>query len=189
MYPQKLLLLSNKQALVTHLHSLSQHDKYLRFGYPITDEGIETYVNRSFDLEQSQWFGMFDDDDNIIASVHTVMVTSSKAEMGLTVDVSLRGQGYGQVLFDRGLCWARAHGAKQVYMQCLSENKAIQHIARKNNMTIAMMGHTEREGVLDFNSVSIVAPLSDAAMDSVAAVDAVFREQRKILKRALTCWL
>lgn len=189
MYPQKLLLLSNKQALIAHLHSLSEHDRYLRFGYPITDEGIETYVNRSFDLEQSQWFGMFDDNDNIVASVHSVMVTSSKAEMGLTVDVSLRGQGFGQVLFDRGFCWARAHGAKQVYMQCLSENKAIQHIARKNNMTIAILGHAEREGVLDFNSVSIVAPLSDAAMDSVAAVDAVFREQRKILKRALTCWL
>ena len=188
MYPQKLLLPSNKQALIAHIHNLSDRDKYLRFGYPIPDDGIESYVNRSFDLEQSQWFGMFDDDD-IVASVHTVMVTSTKAEMGLTVDASLRGQGFGQVLFDRGLCWARAHGAKQVYMQCLSENKAIQHIARKNNMTIATMGHTEREGVLDFNSVSIVAPLSDAAMDGVAAVDAVFREQRKMLKRALTCWL
>lgn len=189
MYPQKLLQPCDKQALLTHLHNLSDRDKYLRFGYQIRPDGIESYVNRSFDLEHSQWFGMFNDDDEIVASVHTVKVTSTKAEMGLTVDESLRGRGYGQVLFDRGLCWARAQGAKQVYMQCLSENKAVQHIARKNNMTVAVMAHDEREGVLSFESVSVIAPMSDVAMDNIAAVDAVFREQRKILKRVLTCWL
>lgn len=189
MYPQKLIDLSHKKAVIKHLCDLSDHDKYLRFGYPITPELIETYVTRSFDLDQSQWFGVFDDDINIVASVHSVMVTSSKAEMGIAVDSHFRGQGFGQILFDRGLCWARAQGAKQIFMQCLSENKAIQHIARKNNMTIATVAPSEREGVLEFNSVSIVAPLGDIAMDNIAAVDSVLREHRKMLKRALSCWL
>lgn len=189
MYPQKLLTERDKLNLLNHLLTLSDHDRYLRFGYQISPELIEKYVERSFELEKSQWFGMYDDEGQIVASVHAVMVTSTKAEMGLTVDGTLRNKGLGQLLFDRGLCWARSAGAKQIYMQCLTENKAIQHIARKNNMSVAVLAPTEREGVLEFNSVSIIAPLSDVTMDHIAAVDACFREQRKTLKTLFSCWL
>lgn len=189
MYPQKLRTSNDKQLLLAHLHALSASDKYLRFGYPITPEQIDKYVERSYELEKSQWFGMHDEDGTIVASVHAVMVTSTKAEMGLTVDQKYRGQGFGQLLFDRGLCWSRSAGAKQIYMQCLTENKAIQHIARKNNMSIAVMAPTEREGVLEFNAVSVVAPLSDVSMDHIALVDSCFREQRKTLKTLFSCWL
>lgn len=189
MYPQKLLTKNDRVNLLDHLLSLSDSDRYLRFGYPISSEQIEKYVERSFDLEKSQWFGMYDDDERIVASVHAVMVTSTKAEMGLTVNSEIRNQGLGQMLFDRGLCWARSAGAKQIYMQCLTENKAIQHIARKNNMSVAVLASSEREGVLKFNSVSIIAPLSDVTMDHIAAVDACFREQRRTLKTLFSCWL
>lgn len=188
MFPTRLKGNIDRQKLVDHLISLREGDRYLRFGYKIRDEQIAKYVERSFDLEQSQWFGVFDDDDNVIASLHVIMVTSKKAEMGCTVDVDHRGNGIGQLLFTRGVSAARAAGARQIFMQCLSENKIIQHIAKKNKMLVATVCPTEQEAKLEFPTVDYVAPYNDIMFDRIAAVDAVFRQQRNIFKSVINAW-
>lgn len=188
MYPQKLIQLLHEKALLDHLHSFPAHDKYLRFGYPITAEALDKYVQHSFG-EGNQWFVVVGNAGNVVASVHVAMINERRAEMGLTVDHTLRGQGIGQLLFDRGLSWARSRGARQIFLQCLSENKVMQHIARKNNMTVTTLEGSEREGVLKFSSPSLIAPYTEVAMDQMAMVDAALRYQKNMLMRALEFWL
>lgn len=190
MVPEKLKSIFDQERLVNHLISMSEDDKYLRFGYKISDEQIAKYVERSFDFDHeiSQWFGIFSDTDELIASLHVIMVTSKKAEMGCTVDKSQRKQGIGQVLFDRGLVWARAHGAKTIYMQCLSQNVAIQKIAKKNGMLVATVGYDEKEGKIEFPVTDIVAPYTDIVYDKIAAVDSVFRSQRNAFTKLISLW-
>lgn len=188
MFPTRLKGLEDKQRLTEHLTSLREGDRYLRFGYKIRDDQLAKYVERSYDLEQSQWFGVFDDDNNVIASLHVIMVTSKKAEMGCTVDVDHRGHGIGQLLFDRGVSAARAAGARQIFMQCLSENKIIQHIAKKNKMLVATVCPTEQEAKLEFPTVDITAPFNDMVFDRIAAIDSIFRRQRNIFKSVINAW-
>lgn len=190
MIPEKLHSDTQGNLLVEHLKSLSEEDRYMRFGYQIRDDQIEKYVERSYDSENenSQWFGIFDDGGTIIASLHVVMVTSKKAEMGCSVLASYRGQGIGQTLFERGLVWARANGAKTIYMQCLSQNVPMQKIAKRNGMLVATMAYNEKEGKLEFPTTDLTAPYSDIIIDRIAAVDAAFRNQRNMFTKIINIW-
>lgn len=190
MVPEKLKSDLDRELLVKHLTSMPKEDKYLRFGYAISDEQIAKYVERSFDFDHeiSQWFGIFSDEDELIATIHVIMVTSKKAEMGCSVDQNHRKKGIGQILFDRGLIWARAHGAKTIYMQCLSQNVAIQKIAKKNGMLVATLGYDEKEGKLEFPVTDVTAPYTDIVYDRIAAVDSVFRTQRNAFTKLISLW-
>lgn len=191
MIPEKLYSEHQRDLLIDHLLSLSKDDLYLRFGYQISEEQIRKYVERSYDFDTdiSQWFGVFcETTGKIIASLHTIMVTSKKAEMGCTVDAACRNQGIGQKLFDRGLIWARANGAKTIYMQCLSQNQAIQKIAKRNNMLVATMGYDEKEGKLEFPLPDLTAPFSDVTLDRIAAVDSIFRQPRNAFTKIINLW-
>lgn len=190
MLPEKLHNVAQRILLVEHLKSLNEEDRYMRFGYLIRDDQIEKYVERSYgqENETSQWFGIFDDEGLIIASLHVVMVTSKKAEMGCSVNPDQRNQGIGQILFERGLVWARANGAKTIYMQCLSQNAAMQKIAKRNGMLVATMAYNEKEGKLEFPNTDITAPYSDIIIDRIAAVDATFRNQRNMFTKIINVW-
>lgn len=184
LYPKKIQTYSDRDLVEAHLLRLTPEDRYMRFGYHAHDEQIIKYVRESFDAPMSQWFGLFDDSDNAVATAHAVMIAADKAELGLSVDSEARGLGYGQSVFSRAVTWARSSGAKQIYMQCLSENKAMQHLARKNDAVVAVIDAHEREGIINYDSISVLAPFTDLAMDQLAVVDAAFKNHNKMLKRA-----
>ena len=187
MYPQKLHTEKEKAMLVDHLKRLSSDDRYLRFGSIVPDSFIDKYVERSYN-DTNRWFG-FIEDDKIVGAIHVAMVTSKKAEMGISIDVDYRNKGHGQTLFDRGYIWARASGAKQIFMVCLTQNKAMQHIARKNRMLVATLCPGEQEGVLNYPSLDITAPFADMVLDRMAAVDATFKTQKHFINKIIKLWV
>lgn len=180
MIPEKLKYSYQKDLITQHLIDLSPEDKYLRFGYAVPDENIIEYVDRTWFDMGNMWFGIFDE-DKLIATLHCAMIERDGAEMGCTVDEKYRGNGCGQQLFDRGLTWCRSSGAKFIYMHCLTQNKIIQHIAKKNNMDIVPQGIDEREAHLRFDHIDFNAPVQDLICDRIAAVDGFWRGQRKLL--------
>lgn len=190
MIPEKLYSEAQQTLLCEHLISMSPDDRYMRFGYHIHDDQIIKYVERSYgsDNETSQWFGIFNDEGLIIATLHVVMVTSKKAEMGCSVLSEYRNKGIGQLLFERGLVWARANGARTIYMQCLSQNIAMQKIAKRNGLLVATMAYNEKEGKLEFPTTDLTAPYSDIIIDRIAAVDSTFRNQRNMFTKIINIW-
>lgn len=187
MYPQKLTTEEQRLQLADHLKRLSSDDRYLRFGNVVSDAFIDKYVERSYN-DTNRWFGLIDD-DHVVGAIHLARVTSKKIEMGLSLDMEYRGKGYGQLLFDRGFVWARANGANQIYVVCLTQNKAMQHIARKNNMLVATLCPEEREGKLEFVSADISAPFADMILERMAAVDAALMKQKKFINRIIKAWM
>lgn len=185
MIPEKLKYSYQKHLLIVHLCELSDNDKFLRFGYVASIDYIVAYVEKTWDDKGSKWFGVFDE-DKLVATLHCAMIERSGAEMGCTVDSQYRGQGFGQALFDRGLTWCRANGAKHIYMHCLTQNKVIQHIAQKNGMVVVPQGWEERDAHLYFEHADVTAPMSDLICDRIAAVDEFYRSQRKLLKTLLS---
>lgn len=185
MYPEKLICANECALIISHLKRLGPDDRHLRFGYQIQDEQIEDYVTSSFNTENNQWFGIFDK-NKIIATIHVALLPDRQAEMGLTVDKACRYAGIGQSLFNRGLVWARAHGANQIYMQCLSENKIIQHIAKKNGMSVATLCLNEKEARIEFPVNDIMAPFNDLALDRITAIDKMYQTQRTFYQNMFT---
>ena len=117
----------DRGALENHFLSLGTEDRRLRFGIPLGDEGVCAYAAR-IDFERDAAFGVFDDELQLVGAAHLARNTGH-AELGLSVLPGRRGRGLGGALL------ARAH-VHALFMHCLSENRTIIHLARKQGMEV-----------------------------------------------------
>ena len=152
--------------LKDHFLSLNDDDRRLRFGANLPDERIFRYVDDQI-KDGDYVFAVFDDNGDIIAVLH--MATHGKDqsayEFGLSVHEDHRKNGYADKLFKKAIAHAKALGAKRIYTYCLSENKAMQHLARKNELKV-MLEYGDVTGELALeprSSVEIVNNLVEFA--------------------------
>ncbi len=124
-----------------HLKRLSPDDRYLRFGYMITDAQIHRYVVSQMRI-RSTILASFDNELNVIAAIEIVyddskyMSTNTVAEIGLSVEDGHRGKGLGSDLFRRALILARNRGVKSLVSHCLAQNRFMRKIAVANGMSL-----------------------------------------------------
>ena len=195
MVPRKLTHL-DKQLLIDHfMLDIVGEDRRLRFGYEAPDEVVREYIEKSITYDygyHSMWF-VIDTETlerfggrKIIATCH-VSLNEKKdtAEMGCTVSPDYRNQKIGQELFNRGITWARMAGAENVFMHCLSENKVIQHIAKKGGMTVVTIDPSEKESTIQVKQNRFEAGFKDYIMDQIAVYDVAIRQQTFFAKKFL----
>ena len=70
-------------------------------------------------------------------------------------------------------------------MHCLSENKAIQHIAKKGGMTVVTLDPTEKESTIQVKQNRFEAGWKDYVMDTIAVYDMSIRQQYFFMKKYL----
>jgi GNAT superfamily N-acetyltransferase len=85
------------------------------------------------------------------------------AEFGVSVVPGWRGRGVGTALFERAHAYARNQLIRQLFVHCLTENKAMMHIARKADMQIVV-----ESGEAD---AYLSLPLTDAATITQELID------------------
>ena len=123
-----------RPALVPHFLALGAEDRRLRFGTPFNDGAVRAYVER-IDFERDAVFGVFDDDLQVVGAAH-VARGDGYAELGVSVLEGHRGRGIGGALLARAHMRARNWGLRTLFMHCLTENGAMMHLARKQQMDI-----------------------------------------------------
>jgi RimJ/RimL family protein N-acetyltransferase len=193
MIPRKLKNKHDEYLIINHfLHDITDHDRYLRFGYAATNEAIISYLNDSFEDygDNNMWF-ICVDNEKIVGTVHVSFCPVSKdgrntAEMGFTVSPDYRGRGLGQDLFQRAATWAMMKGANTLYTQCLSENKVMQHIAKKNGMTVVTIGQGEKEATISATKGTIRAYYDDKMFDNLSFVDISVNQHWKIFNSVMS---
>lgn len=179
MIPRKLSIL-DKSRIIVHLQSLEGEERRLRFGGAVSDDYIANYVETTCGQSDSKWFGVDHIDGHIVAACH-VAIINSDAELGCSVDADYRGQGLAQAMFDRAVTWLRTKGINHVFMHCLSENGAMKHIARKNDMTVVSeFGESEAE--VDLEPANAFTPLVDAYADRIAVYDMVYKNNMRVMR-------
>ena len=178
MIPRKLMYEADKGKLIDHfLVDIVGHDRYLRFSHNATNENVQRYVEKSLESfgTENMWFIVENDEGHVVGSVHVSL--GSVAEMGFTVSPDYRGQGLGQDLFIRGSTWAMMKGATTIYTTCLSENKVMQHIAKKNGMTVVTLDANEKEATVSATKGVIRAFYDDKMFDQLVFVDNAIKSQ------------
>lgn len=159
--------------ILWHLLQLEAHDRYLRFGYAASDEQIRRYVE-GLDFERDQVFGIFNRKLELIAMAHLAhphdLAQAGFAEFGVSVARHARGRGYGALLFERAALHAINHGVDTLYIQALSENAAMLHIARKAGAQIERAG-SESEAHLHLPAANFRTRLDQLLADHVGHVD------------------
>src|SRR5262245_48227479 len=99
MVPIRALAPRHRERIANHLLALEGHDRYLRFGYPASDEQVRRYVEQ-LDFDRDEIFGIFNRKLELIAMAHLAFIHDPNdgptgAEFGVSVLAKARGRGYG----------------------------------------------------------------------------------------------
>ena len=127
-------------AYAEHLSKMDSDDLRLRFGTLITPERAADWA-RALDLDDPKikhiiW-AMEDFNGNLISVCHLAIERdNNKAEVALSTLPEARRQGYSALLIEVAMSYLRNRNIDQVYMVCLTENHAVQNLARKAGLAL-----------------------------------------------------
>ena len=154
---------SYEQELIDHFLDFDERGRYLRFGQQISNAGIEQYVKK-FIKPEDKILAIFNNKGKIVAAVHMGKdgFDPDGYELGLSVSNSCREKGFGSKIFSKGIEVANALGAKRIYTYCLTENKAMQALAKKHNLKI-VLDHGDYIGKMEIEKDNIAEILNDVA--------------------------
>ena len=171
--PIRSLGTNHKPRIASHLLSLSDDDRYLRFGYLAQDAQIERYVSE-LNFERDEIFGIYNRKLELIAMAHLAYAGDpcygSCAEFGVSVSASARGRGYGARLFERAAMHAANDGISLLFIHALSENEAMLKIARNAGARVERAG-AESEAYLQLPPSSMETQVIEVLEQSVAMTD------------------
>lgn len=171
----------HRERIATHLLSLTDDDRYLRFGYVATDEHIRNYVAK-LDFVNDDIFGIYNRRLELIAMAHLAYSRDPKsancAEFGVSVLAKARGRGYGRRLFERAVLHARNEGVELLFIHALSENVAMLKIARAAGATLERFG-TETEAHLRLPPATLDTRMSELVDEQFAQTDYRLKQQVK----------
>ena len=171
----------HKPRILAHLLTLSEGDRYLRFGYPATDEHIRRYVD-GLQFARDEIFGVFNRRLQMVAMAHLAFSVdpqwSTCAEFGVSVAANQRGRGLGAKLFDRAVMHARNQGVSMLFIHALSENVAMLKIARHAGARVERDG-SESEAYLSLPQATLDSQLSGVVHDHMAQIDYQVKLQAK----------
>lgn len=174
-----------------HLLSLNESDRYLRFGFPATDEQVGRYVG-TLNFERDEVFGIFNRRLELIAMAHLAYLPPSEtqppapatAEFGVSVMKRARGRGYGARLFEHAVLHARNRGCERLFIHALSENTAMLKIARNAGAIVERDG-PESEAWLKLPPDSISSQVGELVGQQFAELD----YQLKLHAHRINDWL
>jgi GNAT superfamily N-acetyltransferase len=166
----------------SHLKQLDADSKYLRFGYPVKDDVIDTVCNR---IERNSLkhkiFVIENDDCEVIASGH-ISLEDNPVELAFSVLKEHQGKGMGSALMKRCVEWCQNRSIKTGCMVCLSHNAAIKKIASKHGVLLEQSGDVE--ATLTIPEVNASSVIHEIAEDNLAVFDHLGKVQRKFAKMA-----
>lgn len=116
-----------------HLKALEQADRYTRFGFQANDSTIDQLMlSILYNRADHQIFTYFKD-ERIVGFGHLAR-EGTDWELAVSVEKQYRGQGIADELMAYMIDWGKVHNIESVYMHCITENRKIQHLARKHGL-------------------------------------------------------
>ena len=178
----------HKPRILKHLLSLKPEDRYLRFGYPATDEQIERYV-LGLNFERDEIFGVFNRRLELVAMAHLAYSVDPQwatcAEFGVSVASHQRGKGLGGHLFKHAVVHARNQGVSMIFIHALSENVAMLKIARHAGAQVQRDG-SESEAYLSLPQATLDSQLSGIVQEQMAELDYQLKNQAQQFREWLS---
>ncbi|MGF6181023.1 RimJ/RimL family protein N-acetyltransferase [Massilia sp. UYP32] len=168
----------DRRRVLRHLLALDSNDRLLRFGSMIPDEQIAAYVAK-IDFSRDILFGVVNNVFQLVGMGHLAFASADGrksttkqqvAEFGVSVSKSARGQGVGTRLFQRAAIHCRNSDVDTLYMQCLTSNQTMMHIAKKAGMRIKRE-YGEADAHLELPPPSPGSVMAEALEEQFAAID------------------
>ena len=162
------LLPDERSRFLTHLLALDPEDRRLRFGQILPDDGVRHYTD-GIDLTRDVVFVTTDDDLAIVGAAHLAR-EEDHAQLGVSVLAKNREQGIGEALLERCASRTRIWGMRVLFMNCLVENTAMMHLARKQGLKIVSSG-AEAEAFVRLPRADLASVAVEVAAEHVGLFD------------------
>jgi GNAT superfamily N-acetyltransferase len=171
--PIRKLAPRHRPKILQHLLLLAPQDRYLRFGYPATDEQVGRYV-QGLDFVRDEIYGVFNRRLALVAMAHLAYSIdpqwSTCAELGVSVSWHSRGKGLGAKLFDHAVVHARNEGVHLLFIHALSENSTMLNIARHAGARVERDG-SESEAYLHLPTATLDSRVQQMVNEKMSEVD------------------
>jgi RimJ/RimL family protein N-acetyltransferase len=187
----------DRRRVLRHFMALDRDDRLLRFGSVLPDEQLEAYVAK-LDFAQDIVFGVYNRVFQLVGVGHLAFTSREAhpdsihytdkekvAEFGVSVSTSARGQGIGTRLFERAAIHCRNSDVDTLYMQCLSSNRTMMHIAKKAGMEIRRE-YGEADAHLHLPPPSPGSVLAEALEEQIAKIDYTVKANARAAAKWLT---
>jgi RimJ/RimL family protein N-acetyltransferase len=169
----------DRRRMLRHFLALDDDDRLLRFGTVLPDEQVHAYVEK-IDFARDIVFGVMSRGFQLVGVGHLAFAPPAPgraatdkqrvAEFGVSVSKSARGQGVGTRLFERAAIHCRNNDIDTLYMQCLSTNRTMMHIAKKAGMQIKRE-YGEADAYLHLPPPSPGSVMREAVEEQFALID------------------
>lgn len=140
---------------IKHLKSLEPADKYSRFGYSISDYALDQFALQILYSENKQELWYYKHDNEIVGWGHLVENTNDSWELAVSVNRNMQQTGIGNKLICEMLEYAKFHNITEVFMQCIEDNRIVQHLANKNNLKTKTRSNGERTSIIELDPPNI----------------------------------
>jgi GNAT superfamily N-acetyltransferase len=181
----------DRRRVLRHFMALDSSDRLLRFGSVLPDEAVGKYVAK-LDFKNDIVFGVVNRMFQLVGVGHLAFTSRDAhpdsvhytdkekvAEFGVSVSSSARGKGVGSRLFERAAMHCRNSDVDTLYMQCLSSNRTMMHIARKAGMEIKRE-YGEADAYLHLPPPSASSVLAEALEEQMAKIDYTVKLAQKL---------
>ena len=159
---------NERPQLLTHLLALEAEDRRLRFAHALSDDSVGHYVE-GIDLSRDAVFVVTDVNLATIGAAH-IAREDGHAQLGISVLPQSRRQGIGGGLLARCTARARNWGMRVMFMNCLVENAAMMHLARKQGLKIAVSG-AEAEALVQLPRADLNSLAAEAVAEQLGLFD------------------
>jgi RimJ/RimL family protein N-acetyltransferase len=172
----------DRRRVLRHFMALDSNDRLLRFGSMLPDERVADYVSK-LNFTDDIVFGVYNRVFQLAGVGHLAFASKEAhpdsiyytdkekvAEFGVSVSKTARGQGVGTRLFERATIHCRNSDVDILYMQCLSSNRTMMHIAKKAGMRIHRE-YGEADAHLHLPPPSASSVLAEALEEQMAKID------------------
>jgi GNAT superfamily N-acetyltransferase len=163
-----------------HLLTLDQHSRYLRFGYHIQDETIDTLCDTfESNPQQHKIFVIENDDLDVVGAGH-ISLAGDETELAFSVLKEHQGQGMGSSLMKRCVEWCQNRSIKTGCMVCLTSNEAIKKLARRHGILVNDGGETMAD--IKIPEVNASSVLNEVVESNYARMDHLGKLQRRFAR-------
>ncbi len=170
-----------RDSMLTHFLGLNDADRLLRFGTVLPDCQVVAYVDQ-IDFSRDTVYGVYSDRFSLVAVGHLAFAPvragdadkESMAELGVSVDRSMRRLGLGRKLFERAIMHCRNAGVDTLYSHCLSSNQALMHIVKNSGFQI-QRDHSEADAYLNLLPPDAGTVVQEVIEEQFATLDYAFK--------------
>ena len=176
----------HRRRIIEHLLALETQDRYLRFGFPASDEQIRKYA-LSIDFARDEVLGIFNRRLQLTALAHVAYglpgpgdSPRQMAEFGVSVLPHARVRGLGRRLFDAAALHARNRGVDMLFIHALSENRPMLRIAAAAGAVVERDG-SESAAWLRLPPDTVGSRVEQALERHLAELDFQIKRQAQVL--------